>query len=286
MPVISTDGVLLVDKPAGLTSQDVVSAARRALDASRAGHTGTLDPFATGLMVVLLGSATRLARFIPSEPKSYEAVIRFGTATDTDDRTGTPITSAPLPDESRVRDAIPRLTGAISQVPPDYSAKQVGGRRAYALARSGEPARLDPVGVHVHEWEVLGHAGDTWHVRITCGTGTYIRALARDLGRLSGSAAHLADLRRLRIGPFDVRDALPLDQVSAETPPRAMLDALVGFPREVLDVASVEHVRHGRAVSATVAGARAALVDPEGSLVAVAERTKDLWWPKVVLVAS
>lgn len=286
MPVTSTDGVLLIDKPAGLTSQDVVSAARRALGASRAGHTGTLDPFATGLMVVLVGSATRLARFIPSEPKSYEALIRFGLATDTDDRTGTPLDSAAVPEVSRVLDAIPRLTGAISQVPPDYSAKQVAGRRAYALARRGAPARLEPVTVHVHRWEVLEHAGDTWRVRITCGTGTYIRALARDLGRLTGSAAHLVELRRLTVGPFDVRDALPLERVTAETSPRAMVDALVGLPRQVLDMDSVEHVRHGRAVSATVDGPRAALIDAGGSLVAIAERAKDQWWPKVVLVAS
>ncbi|HSA57198.1 MAG TPA: tRNA pseudouridine(55) synthase TruB [Gemmatimonadaceae bacterium] len=282
----STEGMLLVDKPAGLTSQDVVSVVRRAIGASRAGHTGTLDPFATGLMVVLAGSATRLARFTPSEPKTYEAVIRFGVATETDDRTGAPTESAPLPHESSVRVAISRLTGEVSQVPPDYSAKQVGGRRAYALARRGEPARLEPVTVHVHEWEIREHSVDTWRVRITCGTGTYIRALARDLGRLAGSAAHLLELRRLSIGPFDVRDALPLDAINADTRPRAMVDALVGIPRERLDEASVEHVRHGRAVTATVEGARAALLDPDGTLVAIADRLKDQWWPRVVLVAS
>lgn len=286
MPVTSTDGLLLVDKPAGLTSQDVVSTVRRALGASRAGHTGTLDPFATGLLVVLIGAATRLARFVPSEPKAYEAVIRFGIATDTDDRTGTPIATASVPDEARVREAIGRLTGAIRQVPPDYSAKQVSGQRAYALARRGAPARLAPVTVHVREWDVLEHDRETWRVRISCGTGTYIRALARDLGTLTDSAAHLVALRRLRSGPFDVEDALLLARVNAETRPRPLVDALVGMPRERLDPASVEHVRHGRAVPATVEGAHGALVDTDGTLVAVAERNREQWWPRVVLVAS
>jgi tRNA pseudouridine55 synthase len=286
MPVTSTDGLLLVDKPAGRTSHDIVAAVRRALGASRAGHTGTLDPFATGLLVVLVGAATRLARFVPADPKLYEAVIRFGVETDTDDLSGTPGRKAPLPDEPRVREALPRLTGTLRQVPPDYSAKQVGGRRAYALARRGEAMVQQPVTVHVHGWEVLGHEGDRWRVRISCGSGTYVRALARDLGRLTGSAAHLVELRRLRVGPFDVHDALSPDAVAPGAGLVAMADAVPALPRQVLDAASAAHVRHGRAVAATIEGPRAALVDEEGVLLAVAERANDQWSPRVVLVAS
>lgn len=281
----STDGLVLVDKSAGLTSHDVVAAVRRATGAPRAGHTGTLDPFATGLLVVLTGAATRLARFVPGTPKTYDATIRFGVRTDTDDATGTPVESAPLPDESAVRAAMKRLTGTVLQVPPAYSAKHVGGRRAYAVARTGQTVVLDPVPVEVIAWDVLAHDADTWQVRVTCGSGTYVRALARDLGHLSGSVAHLAALRRLRIGPFDIDQAVPVAEVRPETI-RPMIDAVAQLPREVLDRAAVAEIRHGRAVPATVAGERAALVDASHHLVAVADRDGDRWQPRVVVVAA
>ncbi|HEX7120793.1 MAG TPA: tRNA pseudouridine(55) synthase TruB [Gemmatimonadaceae bacterium] len=281
----STDGLVLVDKPAGLTSHDVVAAVRRATGARRAGHTGTLDPFATGLLVVLTGVATRLARFVPGAPKTYDATIRFGVRTDTDDATGTPVASAPLPDESAVRAAMDRLTGTVLQVPPAYSAKHVGGRRAHAVARSGATVVLDPVPVEVHSWEVLAHDAETWQVRVTCGSGTYVRALARDLGQLSGSEAHLAALRRLRIGPFDVSEAVPVAEVRPETI-RPMVGAVPHLPREVVDDAGVAEIRHGRAVPATVTGERAALVDSRQNLVALADRDGDRWQPRVVLVAA
>ena len=148
----STDGLLLVDKPAGITSHDVVAIARRALGLRRIGHAGTLDPFATGLLVLLTGRATRLLPYLDDEPKEYEATVRFGSATDTDDRTGAPLASAPLPSESAVRAALPALTGAIDQLPPAYSAKQVAGERAYDAARRGAPLVLAPARVTVHAW--------------------------------------------------------------------------------------------------------------------------------------
>ncbi len=209
-------GLLLVDKPAGMTSHDVVQHVRRIYGERSIGHLGTLDPFATGLLVLLLGRATRLATFLDIEPKVYEAAIKFGTETDTDDETGTVIRTAPPPRESDVRSSLETLTGKISQVPPAYSAKSVDGTRAYDAARRGEPLDLPAAEVTVHSWDVDGFKGETLSAVITCSGGTYIRALARDLGRLTSSAAHLASLRRTRVGPFDVRNASTLAMLSAE----------------------------------------------------------------------
>jgi tRNA pseudouridine55 synthase len=214
-----TEGLLLVDKPQGITSHDVVLLARRIYGERSIGHLGTLDPFATGLLILLLGRSTRLANFISTEPKVYEATVKFGAETDTDDCTGSVVREAQLPDEGAIADAIASLTGVISQVPPAYSAKSVEGTRAYDAARSGAPLDLPPVQVRVDEWKILGAGDGDLRVAITCGTGTYIRALARDLGRLTGSAAHLGCLRRLRSGEFSVDDAATLD-VLKSNPPR------------------------------------------------------------------
>jgi tRNA pseudouridine55 synthase len=215
--------LLLVDKPAGMTSHDVVQHVRRIYGERSIGHLGTLDPFATGLLVLLLGRATRLANFLDIEPKVYEAKVGFGSETDTDDATGTVIRSASQPAEADVRSALTSLTGRISQIPPAYSAKSVDGTRAYDAARRGEPLELEPVEVQVHRWEVLDLNRESLTATVTCSGGTYIRALARDLGRLTSSAAHLTALRRTRIGPFDVRDAATLDSLAdSPTKPRAL----------------------------------------------------------------
>lgn len=220
------EGLLLVDKPAGVTSHDVVLIVRRIYGERSIGHLGTLDPFATGLLVLLIGRATRLANFIINEPKVYEATIRFGFETETDDSTGAVTTTASIPRSDAIDAAIAKLTGDLDQVPPDYSAKSVDGTRAYAAARKGAALALDPVKVHVHDWTIRNRAEDTIDVTITCGTGTYIRALARDLGRLTGSAAHLASLRRIRSGPFDVCDARNLDQLKTSPPPLRRLEVV------------------------------------------------------------
>lgn len=212
-------GLLLVDKPAGMTSHDVVLAARRAYGERSIGHLGTLDPFATGLLVLLLGRATRLATFIDNEPKVYDATIRFGAETDTDDLTGTVTRTAPPPDIEAVRATLPSLTGEIEQIPPAYSAKKVDGEPAYRAARAGEDVVLRPARVRVDRWQIRAESHDELQVTITCGGGTYIRALARDLGRLTGSAAHLTALRRTQSGPFDVADAVTIDQLRT-APPR------------------------------------------------------------------
>lgn len=209
-------GLLLVDKPAGMTSHDVVQHVRRIYGERSIGHLGTLDPFATGLLVLLLGRATRLATFLHTEPKVYEATMSFGTETDTDDLTGTVVRSAPPPNEVSVREAIESLTGLITQIPPAYSAKSVDGTRAYDAARRGEPLELAAVNVSVHRWDIREITDHGMAATITCSGGTYIRALARDLGRLTGSAAHLSALRRTRVGTFDVRDASSLDTLAEE----------------------------------------------------------------------
>lgn len=198
-----------------MTSHDVVQHVRRIYGEKSIGHLGTLDPSATGLLVLLLGRATRLGNFLETEPKVYEGTFTLGTETDTDDSTGTVIRTADPPNEAAIRSAIQSLTGTISQVPPAYSAKSVDGTRAYDAARKGEPLDLRPVNVTVHSWKIHTLAGNTLTATVTCSGGTYIRALARDLGRLTSSAAHLSVLRRTRVGPFDVSDAPTLEELAA-----------------------------------------------------------------------
>jgi tRNA pseudouridine55 synthase len=215
----AVSGLLLVDKPAGITSHDVVDVARRAYAERSIGHLGTLDPFATGLLVLLLGRATRLATFIDNEPKVYEATVTFGSETDTGDLTGDVTRTAPLPDRESVLRGIADLTGDIAQIPPSYSAKKIAGAPAYRAARAGGDVALAPARVQVHRWDVRAITNAELQAVITCGGGTYIRALARDLGRIAGSAAHLTALRRTRSGEFDVRDAASLDEIRSANPP-------------------------------------------------------------------
>lgn len=213
------EGLLLVDKPAGKTSHDVVQVVRRVYGEKSIGHLGTLDPFATGLLILLVGRFTRLANFIVTEPKVYDATIRFGIEMDTDDCTGIPVREAAPPSSEAIRAAIPSFTGRILQLPPAYSAKSVDGTRAYDAARTGNAIALSPVEVAVSSWTVRAVRENEIDVTIECGTGTYIRSLARDLGRATGSAAHLAALRRIRSGSFDVADAVTIEQMQ-ESPPR------------------------------------------------------------------
>ena len=222
-------GLLLVDKPAGMTSHDVVQHVRRIYGERSIGHLGTLDPFATGLLVLLIGRATRLATFLDTEPKVYDATITFGSETDTDDSTGTVIRTADPPEEDDIRAAVTRLTGKISQIPPAYSAKSVDGTRAYDAARRGTPLDLPAVEVVVHSWDIGELRGAALSATVICSGGTYIRALARDLGRLTSSAAHLSSLRRTRVGEFDVGQAATLDGLVAQPgrvrPLRVVADA-------------------------------------------------------------
>jgi len=285
------DGLLLVDKPAGVSSHDVVGAARRAFGERRIGHAGTLDPFATGLLVLLTGRATRLLPHLPGEPKVYEARIRFGTETDTEDHLGAVTREAPLPTRAAVLESLPTVVGVFKQVPPAYSAKRVGGKRAYALARAGEAVELAPVAIQVHRWEILsllrtddGLVREA-EVRVTCGGGTYVRALARDVARAAGSAAHLAALRRVASGPFRVEHAASLEDLrERRVALRPAVDALPGFPRQPLSDDQIGCVVRGIDITATVDGRWGALVRHDRPvLVALAERRDDRWQPRVVM---
>jgi tRNA pseudouridine55 synthase len=281
----TTDGLLLVDKPAGMTSHDVVLAARRAFGESRIGHAGTLDPFATGLLVLLLGRATRLLPHLDGVPKEYEATIALGRETDTDDLHGAVVREAEPPTEAAVTEAVRRLTGVLDQVPPAYSAKRVAGRRAYHAARSGVAIELAPARVEVFGWRDLVRDGDTMRAVIACGGGTYIRALARDLGRLTGSAAHLAALRRIRSGPFIVHDAVDVETLrSGRATLRPALDALPTIPHVSVDAEDAERLLRGVAIARSDAAPRAALVDERsGALIAYAEGLGAMWQPRVVM---
>ncbi|HET9424928.1 MAG TPA: tRNA pseudouridine(55) synthase TruB [Gemmatimonadaceae bacterium] len=278
-----TDGILLVDKPAGFTSHDLVAIARGATGIRRVGHTGTLDPFATGLLVMLVGQATRLAQYVDGEPKVYETTIAFGAETDTDDVTGTVTRTAPPPDAAAIDAAIVTLTGEMDQLPPDYSAKQSGGVRAYDAARKGAPLALETARVTVHRWTILSRDETTLTARIECSGGTYIRSLGRDLGRLTGSAAHLASLRRVASGRFSVDQACSLESLRARK--CVLLDmrqAIASLPVQTLAPDDLVRVGHGNPVSATVGGERAALVTAEGRLVAIAARNGENWQPATV----
>ncbi|MEO6525600.1 MAG: tRNA pseudouridine(55) synthase TruB [Gemmatimonadaceae bacterium] len=279
------DGLLLVDKPAGVTSHDVVLAARRAFHEPRIGHAGTLDPFATGLLVLLLGRATRLLPHLDGVPKEYLATIVLGSETDTDDLEGTVVRVAEPPDEESVIAATTQLTGTLDQVPPAYSAKRVGGRRAYEAARAGAALELEPSRIEVFGWRDLVREGVTLRATIACGGGTYIRALARDLGRITGSAAHLGALRRVRSGPFHVDAAVTLDALRAGTATlRPALDALPTIPHVSLEGDDAERILRGIGVPRASEAPSAALVDSRsGALVAFAEGVGSHWQPRVVM---
>lgn len=295
-----TTGLLYVDKPAGMSSHDVVSVVRRAARSKRVGHAGTLDPFATGLLVLAVGPCTRLLPYIVGEPKVYEAEIRFGTETDTDDATGATVRVAEPPSLTVLtQPAHPQrlaaealLTGHVAQVPPSYSAKHVDGQRAYDLARKGREVHLPPVPIRVDRWEWMAGAEQRLHTRITCGGGTYVRALARDLGRALGSAAHCATLRRIASGPAHIAHAVPLSHLTpgsileGHVALRSPIASLGAIAREPLDDAQVVDLRHGRTVRATQEGSRAALLHDD-VVVAIAERAPSgRWQPRVVLVGD
>lgn len=292
-------GILLLDKPGGITSHDAVARARRALHTRKVGHAGTLDPMATGLLVLGVGAATRLLTYIVGLDKTYTATIRLGVATDTDDAEGrvTGRVDATELDPAAIDRAIAALTGAISQVPSTVSAIKVAGRRAYDLARAGETVELPAREVTVSRFEVLARRPVDGccdlDVMVDCSSGTYIRALARDLGAALDVGGHLTALRRTRVGPFDVREAasvpdderarrsdrLPDEPSAGGTPALPMRS-----PAEVaalvlgrLDVTAEEarDLRHGKRLSGAAArlgAARAAAIAPDGRLVGVVER--------------
>jgi tRNA pseudouridine55 synthase len=276
---------VLVDKPEGITSHDVVQRVRRALRIRSAGHTGTLDPFATGLLIVLVGRATRLARFVEAEAKTYHAVARLGIRTDSDDRTGAVLEEQSVAglEAGAVRQALERFAGPGRQRPPAYSAKHVDGERSYRLARRGQAAEPAEVAVMVHAVEWLSWTPPELEFRITVSAGTYIRAIARDLGAALGVGGHLRALRREAIGTLRVEQAVPLDAVSPEAV-RMPASVLTHLPAVALDEAGRTHAVHGRRVPAdgSEAGDLARLMAGD-ELVAVGRREPEGWQPVVVL---
>jgi tRNA pseudouridine55 synthase len=276
---------LLIDKPAGWTSHDVVAVVRRQLGTREVGHAGTLDPFATGLLVVLVGKATRLARFVERMPKQYQAVVRFGVGTDTDDRTGR-VTSALQPESWPDRDALRALAaefvGRQAQRPPAFSAKHVAGIRSHVLARRGQVLELPEVAVEIHGIDVLDWSPPDLTLEATVGRGTYLRALARDLGHRSGIPAHCAELRRMSVGPFTVRAAIaPLDVTpDCLIPPAALLPELA---TATVDDAGSREIGFGRRVAQEHRyDGTGALLAADGRLLAAAEG-HDGWWHPVVV---
>jgi tRNA pseudouridine55 synthase len=286
------EGGLAVDKPAGLTSHDVVAAARRALGQPRVGHTGTLDPLATGVLVLLLGRATRLAQFLSGARKTYLATVVFGQATSTYDADGEPVGPASQAgiDRASLEDALNAFRGAFLQTPPAVSAKKVGGHRAYDLARTGDVV-LAPVPVEVTTLDVVEFDGARLALRVTASAGFYVRSLAHDLGQRLGPGAHLTALRREQSGLLGLRDAVPFevlmtDPVEAARRVVAMGDLLADWPSAMLGEADREAVSHGRPFQHAAASnaRRLRLLGPDGRLVGVAESRAGFLHPVLVLV--
>ena len=263
------DGVLVIDKPAGMTSHDVVAQTRRILHERRIGHTGTLDPFATGVLVVLIGKATRLSQFMSGVDKEYEAIIRLGYSTDTGDRTGNPIpgpsTEARRWTEAEIEAALQSLRGNIDQAPPMYSAKKVEGRKLYELARRGESVERKPVRVCIYEFAAIRPDGQLlkdnadgtfdFYVRVSCSSGTYVRTLAEDFGKRLYVGAHLAELRRTRVGDLGIDQAITLDELkihfAEESIGEVLLPpgtALSWLPSLHLSGEDLRRANHGREV--------------------------------------
>jgi tRNA pseudouridine55 synthase len=272
------NGWLIVDKPPGLTSTDVVNRVRRAFDAQKAGHGGTLDPLATGVLPVAFGAATKTVPYVMDGTKLYRFILRFGEARDTDDADGKVVaTSAIRPTDEQILAALERFRGDIMQTPPTFSAVKVAGERAYDMAREGRPPALEPRPARVDSFELIERPGpDTAVFEVASGKGVYMRSLARDLAIACGTFGHIAALRRLRVGPFTETQAIPLDKLRAtdDTAPASpdlllpIATALADIPALALTEAEASGLRHGQAISlVTLMGRIPCSADPAGGLV-------------------
>ena len=300
------NGILIIDKPAGITSHDVVSRVRRILKTKRVGHTGTLDPFATGVMVILVGQATRLAQFLDKDQKEYEAVARFGFETDTGDKTGMQKAKSKRQNSVTKDDVLavlPEFVGTIEQIPPMYSAKKIDGKKLYEHARKGKTVERKAVSVNIYELELLSEppavvGGLTRsitdiHIRVRCSAGTYIRTLAEDVGRKLGVGAHLAELRRTIAGKFTIGQSLTLEQLEQLEDPHSVLirmeDAVSHLPSLVLTDDRIEKTKNGLSTLADTKfndGEAVKMVDESGNLISIGffDESENSVRPKVVLV--
>lgn len=283
-------GLVIVDKPAGMTSHDVVGRLRRLLHTRKVGHAGTLDPMATGVLVCGVGRGTKLLGHLALDTKAYTATIRLGAVTSTDDAEGEIVATA---DPGAVTDAaiaagIAALTGRIEQVPSSVSAIKIDGKRAYARVRDGEQVVLPARPVTVSSFELLARRGPDLDVRVECSSGTYIRALARDLGAALGVGGHLVALRRSRVGPFDLRTARTLDELAADPELSLPLTDAVAtaFPRRDLDAAMAADIAHGRRLPATGQPGVHGVFGPDGHVLALVEDRSDQARPLVVLAPA
>ncbi len=293
------DGLLIIDKPAGITSHDVVAWVRRALKTKRVGHTGTLDPFATGVMVVLVGKATRLAQFLDKDEKEYEALCQFGFETDTGDKSGKQKAEGGMGNEKIAEtlentdwEAILQgFRGEIQQTPPMYSAKKVEGKKLYELARQGIEIERKVVTINVRELEIIASGcvpTSNRRIRVVCSAGTYIRTLAEDIGREIGVGAHLTELRRIRSGRFGIDEAVSLDAIT-DNDLRPMELAVDHLPHFVLREDRVAKTLNGMSTrdlsGAFTDGQQIRMNSPDGDLIAIGvfDDTEKVVQPKVVL---
>ncbi len=286
-------GVLVVDKPIGMTSHDVVQIIRKGTNIRRAGHTGTLDPRASGVLVILVGPAVRLSEYVSASDKRYQAVIQLGTTTDTFDADGRVLSTTSVDiSEKQFNDVLQSFVGEIQQVPPPYSAVKVKGKKAYELAREGEEVDLEPRMINVYNLELLEWAPPEAVIDVYCSSGTYVRSLAHDLGEKLGCGAHLIGLRRTKSGRFTLRDAVPLRKLresfddnswSEHLIPAA--EALSDWPAIDLTPEELDIVKHGRRIAGTPGlGNMARAISPEGDLISLLEFDYETseWQPKKV----
>ncbi|MER7548272.1 tRNA pseudouridine(55) synthase TruB [Spirillospora sp. NPDC127506] len=290
---MDNSGLVIVDKPAGWTSHDVVGRMRRLVKTRRVGHAGTLDPMATGVLVLGVGKATRLLGHLALTEKGYDATIRLGQSTNTDDAEGevTATASAAGVTDAALRAGVAALTGPIRQVPPQVSAIKVNGERAYKMARKGEDVALAARPVTVREFAVLDvrRHGDVIDVdaSVSCSSGTYIRALARDLGASLGCGGHLTALRRTRVGPYDLSAARTLDQLAEKPEILPMGEAVAAvFPRRDVTAEDARKVAHGgRLPAAGLGPGPVGVFAPDGTLLALVEERGGLAKPLAVFVS-
>jgi tRNA pseudouridine55 synthase len=282
--VTPAEGLLLVDKPEGVTSHDVVDVVRRALETRKVGHAGTLDPLATGLLLIGVGRATRLLRFLGDLPKTYEATLRLGVETTTLDAEGAIVREAPVTaTEAAVRDAVRALVGESLQRPPAYSAVKVGGRKLYDAAREGEHLEAEPRPILVDAFDVLSFEPPDVGFRVTCSAGTYVRVLAADVGTALSCGAHLTALRRTAIGPFRAEDAVPPERPGRPLPLDA---ALRHLSRLELDANEALAASHGRPLGPAGVAGPYGVFGPDGILIGVYEDDGPRARPLVILAPS
>jgi tRNA pseudouridine55 synthase len=278
------DGVLLIDKPSGMTSHDVVDAVRRSLGTRKVGHAGTLDPMATGLLVLGVGRATRLLRFLGGLPKTYEGTIRLGIETDTLDAEGEVVRTTDVrADAEAIRAAMAALVGTSLQRPPAYSAVKVGGRKLYEAARAGETIEAEPRPIHVDAFDLLGLDGPDARFRVVCGGGTYVRVLAADVGAALGCGAHLSQLRRTAIGSLRVGDATSPEHPG---PPLPMSTAVAHLPQLRLNALEAEAASHGRVLGPAGIVSTYAVTGPDGELIGIYRDEGGSAKPEMILAPS